>query len=783
MNWLRWLLQSPERDDVLAHEIRARQFRACMQLMPITAPINCALVIASTWAFYDVTTAWLLIASLFIVIATELDSLFHYFYSRVMNRDIEDHDLLRVVVRSALVPLGLIGPTVFWFPDASVEMKMLLIAAVAGLIGAGGFVLSPLAAAGVAWAATATLFGAIALALADRPIFWVLFALLMGYGAMICMVVITSSTALVARVRAEARAERQHELVNLLLKDFEGSSRDWLWETDQQGHLRHVSIRLTEAFGRAKKDLENLSLVDLLRGTFSVTGRDEVEAHDHLRLRLSSRQPFRDQVVPVVIGSEVKWWSLAAKPLFNNQRIQVGWRGVGSDVTEAQRREIEMTHLANFDPLTTLANRRQFRSYLDATLKSNPFGEQVMLLVLDLDNFKTINDTLGHLVGDQVLHDVALLLQSTTCEGELLARLGGDEYALIVPGDFDDEQCLARGHRLLEALREPLNVGETLIEIRGSVGVAYSPLHGTRSDELMKAADTALYAAKDAGRDAVRLFTGEMEERARTRLSIQNDLSHALEKNEFEVHYQPQVNARTMEIVGFEALLRWRRSADRLVSPNEFIPIAEETGLIVPIGTWVLQQACRDAVTWPETLFVAVNLSAVQFASRGLLDAVTEAVDATFIAPERLELEITESSLIEDSSHARETLKKLRWFGHRIALDDFGTGYSSLAYLRSFPIDKLKIDGAFTSALAAEDHGDASAIVRAIIQLAGALRLKTTAEGVESRAQLDSLRAKGCQEIQGFYVAPPMPAREIAAFLEAWAIERPRLLNDKQLYA
>jgi diguanylate cyclase (GGDEF)-like protein len=778
LDWWRRLFQPFEDDDEeLATEVRERRLRACMQLHPLTAPACCVLAIVGAIAFSDLTPAYVTFISLALVLISAGDGLIHLFTSRMMSRDVGEGDLWRVVVRESAMACGLIGPSILWYSNSATEVQMVLIAITAALVGLGGFVLSPLATAAVAWTICATSCGAIALALSGRAVDWTLFGLIWGYALVVAIAAVAASRTLVGRVRAEARAERQRDVMGLLLKDFEGSSRDWLWETDQYGHLHRVSIRLTEAFERGKKELEGLSLVDLLRSSFSTGERDAVEAHDFFQLRLASRQPFRDQIVPVVIGEEIKWWALTAKPLFNKQKIHVGWRGVGSDVTDTQRREIEMTRLANFDTLTGLANRRQFRAYLDSLLSANAYGDQVMLLILDLDNFKQINDTLGHMVGDEVLREVGQCLLTITTDGELLARLGGDEYALIVPGNFDDDQCMARGHALLKTLREPLMIDDKRIEVRGSVGVAYSPQHGARADELLKAADTALYASKDAGRDAVSLFNREMADHAQMRLSMQHDLSQALANNEFELHYQPQVEARSMRVVGFEALLRWQRGGKQLVSPSDFIPLAEESGVIVPIGEWALRQACRDAMVWPKHLFVAVNLSAVQFSSRGLIDTINAAVFDSGIEPQRLELEITESSLIADSSHARETLKTLRSYGHHVALDDFGTGYSSLAYLRSFPIDKLKIDGAFTKGLVTDAQGESSAIVRAIIQLANALRLKTTAEGVETEAQLNALRAKGCEEIQGYYVAQPMPAQEIAAFLEAWESERGALVQ------
>ena len=375
-------------------------------------------------------------------------------------------------------------------------------------------------------------------------------------------------------------------------------------------------------------------------------------------------------------------------------------------------------------------------------------------------------------MGDQMLREVARRLSPLIGEGDVLARLGGDEYALIVPGESSDAEYEAHGQRVLDALREPCYINAVRIEIRASVGLAYAPRHANNAEQLFKAADAALYASKDAGRDTVRVFNEEMDALARHRSSVMTELGHALERGELELHYQPQINLRTRAIVGFEALLRWRHSQRGMITPDEFIPTAEETGMIVPIGDWVLHQACLEAMRWPEKIFVAVNLSAVQFASRSLIESIKNALAHARLPADRLELEITESSLIQDSSGARDTIKALRTIGAHVALDDFGTGYSSLAYLRSFPLDKLKIDRAFTHALERDEQGESSAIVRAIIELATALKLKATAEGVETASELESLRAMGCHEMQGYYFAKPIPADKIPVFLEEWQAGR-----------
>ena len=663
-------------------------------------------------------------------------------------------------------------PVIWLLPQVDADSRTLIATVTAGFIGAGAFVLAPVPAAGLLWTACLGVGSGIALSLIHQPIFFVILILLVIYSILMAATVLFNSHLLVSRLRAEAQAERQGQVVELLLKDFEGSARDWLWETDAAGHLRHVSLRLAEALGRDVAAMVGAALIPLLRQSFSNLSRTEALALDSLQSRLDGRRAFRDQVVPVIVGNELRWWALTAKPLVDSDGDFHGWRGVGSDTTEIKRRDIEMTRLANFDSLTDLANRRQFQTCLDALMPVGALDQGLFLMVLDLDNFKAVNDSLGHLMGDQMLREVARRLSPLVREGELLARLGGDEYALIVPGEFSDAQCMGRAQSLLAALREPCFINSMRIEVRGSVGMACAPRHGSSADQLLKAADAALYASKDAGRDTVRLFDSAMDALARQRLSVVTDLGKVLERGELELHYQPQINVRSRAIVGFEALLRWRHPQRGMLSPNEFIAIAEETGMIVPIGAWAMRHACIEAQKWPEHTIVAVNLSAVQFASRDLIDEVKGALSGARLLPERLELEITESSLIKDSSGARDTMNSLRALGVRVALDDFGTGYSSLAYLRSFPLDKLKIDRAFTHALEHDEQDEAGAIVRAIIQLATALKLRITVEGVETASQLEALRAMGCGEMQGYYFARPIPPEKISAFLEDWRAGR-----------
>jgi diguanylate cyclase (GGDEF)-like protein len=538
-----------------------------------------------------------------------------------------------------------------------------------------------------------------------------------------------------------------------------------LWEVDSQGHLRHVSTRLAASFACDPAALLKQPFVELIAASFGTLADEEHISIKKLRDCLNAHVPFRDIAVAINIDGDIRWWSLTAKPLLSANGDLQGWRGVGADITAAQIANQEMNRLANFDSLTGLANRHLFRTQLER-ITHNESERGCTLFFLDLDNFKLVNDSLGHAVGDKLLVIVAQRLSSRIQQGDLLARIGGDEFALICWHLHHPEAVAKTAERLLDALREPCVVDGSIIQTGTSIGIALAPRDADTPEALLNSADMALYAAKSGGRNTYRFFDRDIDSRARRRSTIQLDLHQALERSEFLLHFQPQIDAQTRAVVGFEALLRWQHPSGHMIAPDDFIPIAEETGLIVPIGAWVLNVACSTAMQWPAPLSVAVNLSAPQFAAAELVNVVRNALTHSGLPAHRLELEVTESLLIHDSSDALETLATLRKMGVRVALDDFGTGYSSLAYLRTFPLDKLKIDRSFVASL--EGDIDAQAIVSAIIDLARALRLSTTAEGVETQAQLSILTALGCSDIQGYFFARPMAATQIENFLQQW---------------
>ncbi len=431
-------------------------------------------------------------------------------------------------------------------------------------------------------------------------------------------------------------------------------------------------------------------------------------------------------------------------------------------------RENRISHLAFHDTLTGLPNRTSFRQALDQaiarTARSGGGADQVAVLCLDLDGFKGINDTLGHPVGDALLGTLGTLLTGLASDG-LVSRLGGDEFAIILSGRFDADRPRLLAQAILDAVSRPLEAAGHQIATGFSIGIALSPSDGTDPDQLLKNADLALYRAKKDGRGVFRFFEEALDIAARKRRQMELDLREALMTGQFRLNFQPIYDLKADRIGGFEALLRWNHPTRGEVSPVEFIPVAEDTGLIVGIGEWVLHEACRHAVDWPEHVRVAINVSPLQFRSQGFAAIVLQALGRSGLSPKRLEVEITESVFLDGEDNVLALLHQLRSLGVRVALDDFGTGYSSLSYLRSFPFDKIKIDRSFVTHVA--DDASSAAIVRAIVDLAAALHMEITAEGVEDADQLGCLRGQGCDSIQGFLLSRPVEFDAIARLLPA----------------
>jgi diguanylate cyclase (GGDEF)-like protein len=566
--------------------------------------------------------------------------------------------------------------------------------------------------------------------------------LLLGCLAALQLFAATNEVNYVRRQLNEAALEESKETVSLLLSDFEAHSADWLWRADSEGHLSHPSARFAEAVGVPAEQLEGASLFAMFA----------IEDAARLETLMRDQRTFRDQVFRVALEDREGWWSLSGQPTADG-----GYRGVASDITRSRDAEARIAYVTEFDGLTDLPNRAMLVRQLEAAAEAK--GESYALFCIDLDNFKAINDTQGHPAGDAFLKIVSERLRKCVGEDGFLARLGGDEFAVMWRAT---DRALAdeRAEVIVDALLAPAHLMGKEILAGGSVGIAMAPVDGTEPATLMKNAELALYRAKAQGRGCARFFETGMDEDARWRADLETDLRNALATDAMDIYFQPLVNTRTHKVSGYETLLRWNRPGHGLVSPSVFISCAEETGVIVPLGEWVIRKAIEEAAQWKDEVKVAINLSPAQMKNPSIVATVVGALAASQLDPSRLEIEITESVLMHETDQNLRTLHALREIGVKIALDDFGTGYSSLSYLRAFPFDKIKIDQRFVRDIDASPENQA--IVRAVISLARDLGMRVTAEGVENEQQASMLAGLGCTEVQGFLYSRPAPACEIA---------------------
>jgi diguanylate cyclase (GGDEF)-like protein len=535
----------------------------------------------------------------------------------------------------------------------------------------------------------------------------------------------------------------QSESASLLLQEYEQRGVGWLWQVDSENRVTYISSRMSALLGRPAGQLIGHSLPALLGG------------HGELGRILLDKQPFNAFEMELSTPRGPRWISIAGDPIIDTAGRFEGFRGVGSDITEIRQTQERLTHLANVDVLSGLPNRGRVRQLLGEALRLATTGNvPCAIMFLDLDGFKPVNDTFGHPKGDAVLRAVAKRLVDEVAADGHVGRMGGDEFAIVVTDAQSRKLVEILADRIIKAIKEPYIIDQTEIRIGVSIGCAFGPIDGATVDDLILKADLALYQAKDAGRGCARYFSSELQSEQDDRVRLETDLRQALASKQFHLVFQPLINAKSQKLTGFEALIRWNHPQRGNVPPNVFIPVAEESGLMVAIGAWVIDEACKAAATWPEPITVALNISPKQIIMPALPNIVSEALARYKLPGNRIELEVTEGVFLGDNGTTLDVLKRLRQLGVGIALDDFGTGYSSIGYLNKAVFHKLKIDGSFVRE--AGSRPENVAIIQSIVQLANSFRMSVTAEGVETAEDFERMRELGCDTIQGFLFGRPL---------------------------
>ncbi len=578
-------------------------------------------------------------------------------------------------------------------------------------------------------------------------------------GVLLISACLMSGRSFIDRKVAEASLHEKNEVVSLLLKEFEDTGADWLWQTDTSRRISHVSPRFAHAVGKTAEEIEGRPFLQLVAGQSWETGKFAPALHE-VAEKLKRRESFSNMLVPVEINGESRWWELSASPKLDDDGVFHGFRGVGSDVTEQRESADKISRMARFDTLTGLPNRLQLTEALGKAMgEADKWNGRCGFMMIDLDRFKAVNDTLGHPVGDRLLARVSERLRSIMSNNELCGRLGGDEFAIVIKDASDSHYMEELATKIIETLSRPYEVDQHTLYIGASVGTAIGPRDGRTVEMLMRSADLALYRSKDQGGGAHNQYEPKLHVHAEERRVMEIALRKALENDEFSLNYQPVVSADSGGVVAFEALLRWTNPEFGVVSPAKFVPLAEDARLIIPIGEWVMRTACKEAMNWPSTVKVAVNVSADQLMDPNFLEMVVSALQESHLPAHRLEIEVTESIFVREGTGATEVLDQIIGLGINLSLDDFGTGYSSLGYLRKTRFTTIKVDRSFVQG-AAKKAPESLAIIRAVVAMADSLGMSTTAEGAETEEEVKMIQKLGCRKIQGYYFGRPMQASD-----------------------
>ena len=743
-------------------ELRAHQIAAVVELSPIVMAVNAVCILIVDVIFWSPDRQGFLMvwtAAMAVVTAWWTANRLRT-RNRPPRRSASLRGVKRMTWHAGLAGLIWAAPMLFLFNGVDEAGRVVLVAAVSGAAATGALMLALIWQAALVYSVAVILPSLIVLSLRAEASYVGLSALSALYGFAIARTVAERCRLFVENFIKATHLREQSQVIGLLLKDFEENSSDWLFEIDADGRLVNVPARQASSMSASMADLCGRDIVANLAQGYARADGSSARPLRGLKRSFRRRAAFRDIVLPLTINGDDRWWSLTARPIYDDGGVFLGYRGVGSDVTETKRAEASIEHLASYDALTGLPNRNLFQSRLKRAMRHLRQGGDVFAVhSIDLDRFKNVNDALGHVTGDALLIEAARRILALMGPNDIAARFGGDEFVILqgkIPGTFAAGEL---AERLIAALAAPYNINGHRVLVGATVGIAIASDVMSSSEDLLRNSDLALYRAKAAGKGRHCFYADEMDAAVQARRLLEIDLREALENSALEVYFQPLVEIATGRVSACEALVRWKHPTRGYVPPVEFIPLAEETGLIIPLGEFVLRTACREAASWSRDIRVAVNLSAIQFQSGDLVELVGRILREAGLRPDRLELEITESILMENKDAVSETLAALRALGARIALDDFGTGYSSLAYLSSFPFDKIKIDRSFVRDVG--NRPEAAAIIQAIATLAATLNMGTTAEGVEFAAELDWLRDNGCDEAQGYLFSPPVPAREL----------------------
>jgi diguanylate cyclase (GGDEF)-like protein/PAS domain S-box-containing protein len=744
--------------------VEVEQMDVSLRLVPYTVATSISVAEIIVWLFWQSNVRlYLVILQICLLLFSVV--IFRRCYKwRVEAKPIA---LTRSELRLTLLVSQLFGWTLASIPwmlfvSANGHERLLIAASCAGLIATGmSMAVMPIVA--IQFSGPIVISSFVTLLSAKDSYYNYVAILLVFYAAFLLVTVRSLSRLVTNWVTAQGALERQQQLTSLILNDFEEGASDWLWETDEELRLQHVSPRLIEVAGNAARNLQNLPLTELFR-----RDAEKAKPFELLWSQIGNRREFVSLLLPVCVDAELRWWCISGKPIFESTGAFLGYRGVGSDVTDKKRSEEKLSYLAMHDQLTELPNRASFLEHLEKARRDfETRGKDFAVLCLDLDHFKSVNDTYGHSAGDTLLQMVAMRLQTLVGSTAIIARMAGDEFAVIVTSSSGAILKVAGtlASRIVTLLDQPFRLGEFTANVGCSIGIAVASEDGEA--EIMRLADLALYRVKHAGGDSYRFYEAEMDARIEARRALAADLRGALERGEFFLNFQPLVAATSLQVEAFEALARWKHPRRGLIPPAEFIKLAEESGMIIPIGEWILRQACRTAAMLPGDIHMAVNLSPIQLRHSSLVHVVRSALEEAGLPAGRLELEVTESVFLEPTPTMQTTLGRLRELGVGLSLDDFGVGYSSLSYLRRKAFNKIKVDSAFVRDLPNE-RGDV-AIIRAIVNIASALGMTVTAEGVETEEQCLLLRQFGCHQLQGYLFSKPVSTEKAIESLKRLA--------------